>query len=43
MFNGCKLLDDDDLNLSNWDVSNATTFSYMFAGCESLTQMDLHK
>ena len=29
----------ETLDLSNWDISNVTDMSYMFAGCTSLTTL----
>ena len=39
MFSSCSSL--QSLNLSGWDVSNASDFSWMFSRCSSLTTLDL--
>jgi len=35
MIQGCSSL--ESLDVSNWDTSNVTNMSSMFAGCSSLT------
>ena len=39
MFSGCSRL--QSLDVSGWDISNASDLSWMFDGCSSLTSLDV--
>ncbi|MCR4890627.1 MAG: DUF285 domain-containing protein, partial [Lachnospiraceae bacterium] len=41
MFDGCKSLKSEGINVSNWNTGNIQNFTNMFANCSSLVSLDV--